>query len=734
MSVATLRENLVAQFGHVADAEGRVYRSIKADGTPQPWGDAADPAAWSTAFVGAKAFAECIANAVFPEIIGGGAMVNRVYNLPITDVALSTDAAGNVLVQKSVLIGNKFDQTPARPLHVYREDVTTETYYAARFSKFYSGDTLQATKVGVEFEIESGSSCGGEPLTSIGAIVYDGIFNLSYGVKTPMLRLGNGSTAGDYQIKFGDADNYIDAFWDEIINVRAVAGINLLAGSVRIPELTAAGKTSFRTDIGAIGGSGTAGRSARFTPDENHIGSGALIDDGTKIGIGCTPSDLFEVEGNVSNSPSGTVGMVFRANGDIFPSIDIMRVNGVTKTNRQYRWDVNSDGESEFQDVTGSVVVQKFIPGGAIKHPTDDAKSYWGASSRCSISYNATTGMTFTKESGTKGFAFVNGDITLNNGYGLYWASAANGFYGYGNLNLIVAVTNSVEAMRISDGAVSIGNSTISAGLKVDKYFTRVATSDSTGLSVGGTYNDKTAHPVRVETVHPLANGNAVCAYDAMLTVTGVNHNHMVAFQSRNSWNGSGVLDDMYDCYFTSGSLGSGTITRRTSIYIADAAGSATTQTQYGIRIAALAKGTVANWAIYNEGAPIYTSGKLSIGTTDISYALNLAGTIALSGSNSIPAAGIGLNGNVLYVCGGTSGSKLTDKNLYGLTIANGGAATFSHSCKIAGAGGFNNVTPSGLRTHVADPSGGTTIDAEARTAINAILATLEAFGLHAIS
>ncbi len=37
-------------------------------------------------------------------------------------------------------------------------------------------------------------------------------------------------------------------------------------------------------------------------------------------------------------------------------------------------------------------------------------------------------------------------------------------------------------------------------------------------------------------------------------------------------------------------------------------------------------------------------------------------------------------------------------------------------------------------RAHVADPSGGSTIDSQARTAINAILATLEALGFHATS
>lgn len=43
-------------------------------------------------------------------------------------------------------------------------------------------------------------------------------------------------------------------------------------------------------------------------------------------------------------------------------------------------------------------------------------------------------------------------------------------------------------------------------------------------------------------------------------------------------------------------------------------------------------------------------------------------------------------------------------------------------------------TTPIASRTHVADPAGGGTVDAEARTAINAILASLEAFGFHSTS
>lgn len=44
----------------------------------------------------------------------------------------------------------------------------------------------------------------------------------------------------------------------------------------------------------------------------------------------------------------------------------------------------------------------------------------------------------------------------------------------------------------------------------------------------------------------------------------------------------------------------------------------------------------------------------------------------------------------------------------------------------------FHGATPIAQRSHVADPSGGATVDAEARTAINSIMATLEAYGFHA--
>ena len=51
-----------------------------------------------------------------------------------------------------------------------------------------------------------------------------------------------------------------------------------------------------------------------------------------------------------------------------------------------------------------------------------------------------------------------------------------------------------------------------------------------------------------------------------------------------------------------------------------------------------------------------------------------------------------------------------------------------------AAAIGFLGAAPVARIAHVADPTGGATVDAEARSAINSILATLETFGFHATS
>lgn len=61
----------------------------------------------------------------------------------------------------------------------------------------------------------------------------------------------------------------------------------------------------------------------------------------------------------------------------------------------------------------------------------------------------------------------------------------------------------------------------------------------------------------------------------------------------------------------------------------------------------------------------------------------------------------------------------------YGINLHEGGL----HIDNVAVPGQIVSGTP---HVHVINPTGGTTIDAEARTAINAILVALETFGINA--
>ncbi|MHB1334514.1 MAG: hypothetical protein ACYCXQ_00970 [Candidatus Humimicrobiaceae bacterium] len=87
------------------------------------------------------------------------------------------------------------------------------------------------------------------------------------------------------------------------------------------------------------------------------------------------------------------------------------------------------------------------------------------------------------------------------------------------------------------------------------------------------------------------------------------------------------------------------------------------------------------------------------------------------------------------------NGDSLVVANGGDIDIESGGAlkiggtaltTTAAEINKLAGAG--TKVASGTVHAHVADPSGGATNDAEARTAINAILAALEAFGINASS
>jgi hypothetical protein len=120
------------------------------------------------------------------------------------------------------------------------------------------------------------------------------------------------------------------------------------------------------------------------------------------------------------------------------------------------------------------------------------------------------------------------------------------------------------------------------------------------------------------------------------------------------------------------------------------------------------------------EGLTISQSGNVGIGTTTDSSVLLKLGDDA----NAYGAAKGILWGTDTNLYRSAANTLKTDDSLHVGT-------DFRH---LGSNLGFFNVAAAAQRTHVADPSGGTTVDAEARSAINAILATLETYGLHAAS
>lgn len=96
--------------------------------------------------------------------------------------------------------------------------------------------------------------------------------------------------------------------------------------------------------------------------------------------------------------------------------------------------------------------------------------------------------------------------------------------------------------------------------------------------------------------------------------------------------------------------------------------------------------------------------------------------------------------GDYLPLAGGTLTGAVTAQS----TVAVTGALSTQSNLTVTGNTdlgnadtdtiGFYGVTKTARQNHIADPSGGATIDAEARTAINAILVRIETIGINKTS
>lgn len=148
------------------------------------------------------------------------------------------------------------------------------------------------------------------------------------------------------------------------------------------------------------------------------------------------------------------------------------------------------------------------------------------------------------------------------------------------------------------------------------------------------------------------------------------------------------------------------------------------------LQVGGSSKLKVDNAGVIERGAGTVLS---MTGSSSTGVALTAGGNIFVhaesTGKVSLGAGGFSATGNtVIEITDNTITVSDGDDLVVGTTTGTKiGTATTQKL-------GFFNATPVVQQSHVADPSGGATQDAEARTAINSILSTLETLGFHATS
>jgi len=202
----------------------------------------------------------------------------------------------------------------------------------------------------------------------------------------------------------------------------------------------------------------------------------------------------------------------------------------------------------------------------------------------------------------------------------------------------------------------------------------------------------------------------AFAGYNIILGAGSFDHHN--TFQDVTNYAGGGTVARGVS-FWAQPIVDSGVITELQGVRVLNAAGSGGTITsQVGVYILPLTRG-VTNWAIFTSGATkSYFGGEVDV-------VGNIYAGWSGSGNRGIYLGTAGYAASLLY--NATTGDlDIAPRTGYGVMLS--------------GKLGFFGTSPIAQRAHVADPTGGVTVDAEARTAINAILASIEAFGLHAVS
>ena len=210
---------------------------------------------------------------------------------------------------------------------------------------------------------------------------------------------------------------------------------------------------------------GTPGGSSGYIQFNNGSGgfggSSNLFWDNTngRLGIGTTTPDYkLDLYGGTSDTNSQ---MRITGNGDVFPGYRFRRINGSTKTNREWSYFVGSDGAFQLQDVTGGkniFTVAAGAPGGSLMVSSSGYVGIGTSTPTYKLSVYSDTdadvqAVVKTDSSGTS----ARSRIAMTNSTGNYLTLSMNGG-SYSAATSLFSSASNASIRAGTSGGLTIGN------------------------------------------------------------------------------------------------------------------------------------------------------------------------------------------------------------------------------------------------------------------------------------
>lgn len=174
------------------------------------------------------------------------------------------------------------------------------------------------------------------------------------------------------------------------------------------------------------------------------------------------------------------------------------------------------------------------------------------------------------------------------------------------------------------------------------------------------------SHGIRDESTFSSTLDSAYCSFDSAVTLSGATaYNHVRSFQARTKYTGSGSLAMANGFQWNFSHTGAGTVDLCYGGLIQNPLGAGPINTNVGIQIEALTRGSVANFSINSVGAATqgYHAGKWQIGSgglqvdgggASITGLTTIVGTIAHTGSMA-SSGGLNITGGALQTGSGVT-------------------------------------------------------------------------------